>query len=176
MTIFWKENITSREPPKKHLFIDAMHVFSHFAGSQLLYLTARVSAACVIILAAYHMIKEVIWIFFSKKTYFLHVQNYAEWVLCITAILFVVFVFINHCGCPTKWQWQVGIASVFLGWLNLIFMTSNIPVISIYAIMFRDIFITFSKLVIFAVLLISAFSLILYMMFHNPTHSAKVHN
>ena len=143
-------------------------------GSQAQFITAYVCAACVILLTICHMIMEVIWLCFTYKTYFLQILNYILWVLYITSIIFVSFVFINDCGCPSLWQWQVGIVSIFLGWLNLIFVASHIPTISIYVIMFRDIFFTFSQLIMFALLLISAFSLILFMMFHNPTSTAKV--
>lgn len=144
------------------------------AGSQSRYIVAYVCAASVIVLAIYHLIREVIWFYCTVKTYLFQPQNYVEWVLYITAIIFVVFVFFNDCGCPSRWQWQVGITSIFLGWLNLIFVASQFPMISIYVIMFREIFYTFSKLILFALLLISAFSLLLFMMFHNPTSTAMV--
>ena len=111
---------------------------------------------------------------FTGWKYFYNIYHYLEWILFHLSIIFVVFVFINDCGCPFQWQWQVGIVSVFLGWINLIFLMSNIPVISLYVIMFREIFFTFSTLIVFAVVLISAFSLVLFMMFHDPTSSARV--
>ncbi len=131
------------------------------------------SAACVIILAVYHMLREIFWLILSGRAYFFSVQNYVEWVIYITSIIFVVFVYINDCGCPSSWQWQIGFFCVFLGWLNLIFSANNVPGISLYVIMFKEIAITFWNLIIFAFLLILAFSIILFMMFHNPA-SAKV--
>lgn len=133
-----------------------------------------VCAIGVMVLAAYHILREIFWMAFQFRAYVYNIQNYIQWGLYTTSVIFVVFVFINHCGCPRNWQWQVGIVSVFLGWLNLIFLASNFPVISIYVIMFRDIFNTFFKLVFFALLLVSANSLVLFMMFHNPTATAKV--
>ena len=120
------------------------------------------------------MLREVLWFWLKFKTYLYDLTNYMEWTLYSTSIIFVIFVYINDCGCPTPWQWQVGIVSVFLAWLNLILVASQIPFLSLYVIMFRDIFLTFSQLILFALVLISGFSLILFMMFHNPTSSAQV--
>ena len=144
------------------------------AGSLTRLILAHMSAACVLILVVYHVIKETVWLCLTMKTYFLGVQNYIEWILLTTATIFVVFVYINDCGCPSSWQWQIGIFAIFLGWLNMIFFASNIPWISIYVIMFREIFLTFFKLLLFALLLITAFSIVLFMMFYNPTPTAKV--
>ena len=132
------------------------------------------SAACLIILVIYFMTRELYSLYLKKLSYFLTFQNYVEWMVYITATIFVVFVYINHCGCPSSWQWQVGIFSVLFGWLNLIFITSNIPGLSLYTMIFKEILHQFFNLAIFAILLIIAFSLVLFMMFHNPTPSAKV--
>lgn len=174
--ILWQvcTRMTQMDVVIQQLDLDYTNEPFYFIGSQSRFITAYVCAACVILLAFYHLFKELVWFYCNIKTYLFDVQNYIELVLYMTALVFVSFVFVNHCGCPEKWQWQVGIASVFLGWLNLIFQAYHIPMISIYVIMFRDIFITFTKLIMFALLLISAFSLLLFMMFHNPTSTAKV--
>ena len=150
-------------------------MLSSAVGSLSRLLIAYMSAACVLILAAFHIIREIVWLFLNVKAYFSSLQNYIEWLLYCTATVFVIFVYINYCGCPSSWQWQIGIFCVFLAWLNLIFFASNIPGISLYVIMFKEIFLTFFKLILFALLLITAFSLILFMMFHNPTPTAKVY-
>ena len=132
------------------------------------------SAACVLILVAYHVIIESIWLSINIRIYFLDHDNYVEWIFYITATIFVVPVYVNDCGCPSSWQWQIGIFCVFIGWRNVVVLTSNIPWLSLYVIMFREIFITFLELILFALLLITAFSIILFMMFYNPTPTAKV--
>lgn len=69
-----------------------------FPGSVARYTTANVCAACVILLAVYHLLKEFIWFCCNHKTYLFQIQNYLELILYGTAILFVSFVFINRCG------------------------------------------------------------------------------
>ena len=94
-------------------------------------------------------------------------QNYIELVLYIMSVIFV-FIFFFDCGCPQEWQWQIGIMVVFLGWINLVFYASNFPLTALYVIMFKTIVFTFLQLTLFAVLLVTAFTFILFMMFHNP--------
>lgn len=128
----------------------------------------------VILFSTFLGLREVVWLIFKSRDYIYNIQNYIQWGLYITAIVFVSTMFINDCGCPAIWQWQVGIASIFLGWLNFVFLAAHFPVITLYVIIFRDIFITYFKLLLFALLLISSFSIILFMMFHDPTPSARV--
>ena len=133
---------------------------------------AQVLAICTIILAVYHLFKESVWCYCSTPpVYFKDIQNYNELVLYSMSMVFV-FIFWNGCGCPTDWQWQIGIFVVFLGWINMIFFASNFPGTAIYVIMFKEIFLTFFRLILFAILLVAAFSLILFMMFYSP--DAKV--
>ena len=105
--------------------------------------------------------------------YFFHdykkdLRNIIQILLYVSCIIFVSN-FSNECGCPTKWQWQIGIFVVFLGWINLIFFASKFPKTGIYVLVFKRILITFLKLMVaFGVLLVLAFSLILYMMFSSP--------
>lgn len=139
------------------------------AGSYAKLIATYTFAGCVIILAIYHLIKEFIWLIYTRRKYFCDIQNYTEIPLFTASIAFV-FVF-DQC-CPQSWQWQIGIIVIFLGWINLIFFASNFPLTAVYVIMFKTIVVTFLKLLLFALLLIIAFSLILFMMFHNP--AAKV--
>ena len=152
-----------------------MHaVFQFSAGIVASQIVAYMSAACVLILIGYHVICEICWLMVTGPSYFKELWNWVQWLLYITATLFVIPVYINHCGCASHWQWQVGIVSVLLVWLDLIMSASNIPGISLFVIMFREIASTFFRLIFFALLLIIAFTLMLFMMFHNPTHTAKV--
>jgi hypothetical protein len=128
----------------------------------------------VIIFSVFLTFREIVWLWYKTRDYFGDVQNYIQWCLYVTAIVFVSSVFTHNCGCPEPWQWQVGIAAIFLAWLNFIFLASHFPVITLYVIIFRDIFITYFKLLLFALLLVSSFSIILFMMFYNPTDSARV--
>ena len=148
-----------------NFLVSAVSYISFFAGSLI---TAYVLAACTMILAFYHLIKEAVWCYHSTPiAYLKSIQNYNELVLYSLSMVFV-FIFLNRCGCPTGWQWQIGIFVIFLGWINMIFFASNFPGTAIYVIMFKEIFLTFFRLTLFAVLLVLAFSLILFMMFYDP--------
>ena len=143
-----------------------------FTGSFSNLVATYAFATAVVILSLYHLVKEVVWLVFSKADYFKDFQNFNEVVLYLLSVPFV-FVFASDCGCPEMWQWQIGIVAIFLAWVNMIFFAYNFPGTGVYVIMFKKIFLTFFKLTVFAFLLIAAFSLVLFMMFHNP--SAKVY-
>ena len=40
--------------------------------------------------------------------------------LIVCTIVFIVGVHGNKCFCPLEWQWQVGIAAVFLAWADVV--------------------------------------------------------
>ena len=101
------------------------------------------------------------------KKYFLDGQNMTELLLFTFSIVFV-FIFPNNCGCPMNWQWNIGIFAVFLAWFNLLFFTSEIPYTGTYVLIFKQILVTIAKLSSFSIIIVSGFSLILFMMFFNP--------
>lgn len=114
------------------------------------------------------MAVEILRITYSLTEYVKDFRNYVEVVLYTSCVLFV-FNFLNQCGCPKDWQWQIGIFVVFLGWINLIFFASRFPKTGLYVLVFKEILFTFLKLILFSILLVLAFSLILFMMFNSPT-------
>lgn len=145
-----------------------------FAGSNSKFIAASTFAIIVIILSIYYISKEFVsLIIYDYKDYITYLKGYDKLLLYLLSIIFV-FVFLNDCGCPMKWQWQIGIFTLFLGWINLIFTGSNFPGTGLYVIMFKKLFWTFFSLVLFAFLLVAAFSLILFMMFHNPTAKVSI--
>lgn len=131
-----------------------------------------VFAALVILVAIYHLVVEMLRLTYGIKSYFTSIKNYLELALYICSVVFV-FTFATPCGCPKDWQWQVGIFVVFLGWINLIFFASKFPRTGIYVLVFKEILQTFLSLVAFGLLLVIAFSLVLYMMFYSPTASVS---
>ena len=125
----------------------------------------------VLILTVYHLCLEAYSLIHGFTDYFLNLTNYFHLGLYISAIIFVVSAR-NGCGCPIFWQWYFGIASIGLGTLNLIVLSSNFPLVSIYVLMYLEILFTFLRLLVFGVFLLCTFALILFMMFHDP--NAKV--
>ena len=60
------------------------------------------------------------------------------------------------------WQWSIGTASLFFGWINLALYLQKFPTIGIYIMMFKDILNTFLEFVIVYVLFVIAFALAFY--------------
>lgn len=65
-------------------------------------------------------------------------------------------------------MWNVGIFAIIFGWTNLIVLTSKLPYIGEYALVFAAILKTFLKLTFFGLLLIFASTIVLIMIFYNP--------
>ena len=115
---------------------------------------------CRLALEIYQMISQ-------QLQYFQDWVNWMEWCLLICSIIFVS-VFRNECLCVNPWQWQIGIVAVFLGWIELIFFLSKLPLVGLYVVMFLEILKTIIKLIIFSCLLLIAFGLAFYMAFFEP--------
>ena len=149
-----------------------MHLPTHHNSSNFLGTAARLTvsyilAALVILLAIYHLVLEFFRLMYSPIKYFKRIQNYFELLIYFSCIIFV-FIFANSCGCPKDWQWQIGIFAVFLAWMNFVFFAAKFPRTGIYVLVFKEILQTFLNLVAFGVLLVIAFSLVLYMLFYSP--------
>lgn len=135
--------------------------------SEIHYYFLHVAAAVVIILALSRLVVEAVQFVQLRQHYLLDVTNWIEVTLFVCSIIFV-WIFHNKCLCPFKWQWQVGIIAVFLGWISLIIFIQKFPLTGIYVLMFLSILYTYMKAVILFVLLVIAFSLTFYMVFYDP--------
>jgi transient receptor potential cation channel subfamily A protein 1 len=121
----------------------------------------------VIIIAIIKLNFEAAQMLKDFLNYFKDWINYLELILFCFTIIFA-FIFFNPCFCPTSWQWQFGAVAMFLGWIDLIIIIRKFPVTGIYVVMFMNIFYIFLKLVFLAILLILAFGISFYMVFHIP--------
>ncbi|XP_060561450.1 transient receptor potential cation channel subfamily A member 1 homolog, partial [Ruditapes philippinarum] len=107
---------------------------------------------------------------FSWKVwfYFLEIENVIKWITCITAIIFVA----NTCGCSDsgyrlQWQWICGTVSVFLAWINMLFIIQKFEWLGIYVVMLYRIIKVFMKFLLVFSLLIVAFAISFHCLFHN---------
>ena len=121
----------------------------------------------MIILALCRLVVEVYQMVSQRLRYFQDWVNWIEWFLLICSVIFVS-VFRNECLCVRAWQWQIGILAVFLGWIELIFFLSKLPLVGLYVVMFLEILKTVLKLILFSCLLLIAFGLAFYMAFFEP--------
>uniref|UniRef100_A0A1X7TKA2 Ion transport domain-containing protein n=1 Tax=Amphimedon queenslandica TaxID=400682 RepID=A0A1X7TKA2_AMPQE len=126
-----------------------------------------IASVFVIVYSIIMLIRELAQVIQFKLEYLSSFVNYIEVPLFILTIMFTS-VRSNQCYCTHSWQWQVGVIAVFLSWIALVFSIRKLPVVGIYVVMFIKIFNNFIKVVVLALLLISAFAFPLYMMFYNP--------
>ena len=124
-------------------------------------------AIAVIVLSVSRLVFEIVQGFLLGWIYVKDWENWMEVALYICSIVFV-WVFHTECLCPFDWQWQVGVVSIFLGWITLLLFIQKFPSIGIYVLMFLSICYTFLKAVILFALLVLAFSLTFYMVFYEP--------
>ena len=126
-----------------------------------------IAAIIVIIFAVIKIFFELFQLWQMRLSYFLDWVNYLEWVLFVSSIIFA-FIFPSPCFCLPNWQWQIGAIAVFLSWIDLIIFFRKFPITGIYIVMFMDIFYIFWRMIILALMLVMAFALSFYMLFHNP--------
>ena len=124
-------------------------------------------AIITILCALVRLFKEAVQLCYDMKSYLSDWVNWIEITLYIVSIIFVS-VFRTTCMCSQEWQWQLGVVTIFLAWIDLIIICAKSPGIGIYIIMFGKIFLTFLKAVILPVLLVIMFGLTFYMTFSEP--------
>ncbi|XP_074658298.1 transient receptor potential cation channel subfamily A member 1 homolog isoform X1 [Tubulanus polymorphus] len=131
-------------------------------------LILKISKWVIISLTAFNLLRELFQIYQSKLHY-LTMENFIEWVMYVTAILLVMD--FTDCqseiGIREAWQWQVGAASIFLAWIDLVLFIRKVPRFGIYVVMFTDVFRTFLRFFVVFVLFILAFAFAFYMLLQN---------
>ena len=121
----------------------------------------------VLLLALSRLVLEGIQLISMFPRYLSDWINWMELILFVCSIIFV-WVFHVECLCPFKWQWQIGVVAVFLGWIDLIVFISKFPLTGIYVLMFVKILYTFLRMLILSTLLVVAFGLTFYLSFTQP--------
>ncbi|XP_019859935.1 PREDICTED: ankyrin repeat domain-containing protein 50-like, partial [Amphimedon queenslandica] len=158
MEVFGNDNETSIDCFTEERFVSQIYI--------------PIASICLIVYSAILIIREVFQLVLFRKEYLTSPVNYIEVLLFIFTIIFSS-VRSNQCYCTHLWQWQVGVIAVFLSWITLIFSIRKLPVVGIYVVMFIKIFNNFIKVVVLALLLISAFAVPFYMMFYDPQDRAE---
>ena len=127
----------------------------------------------IIIYCVSRLFLEGIQICKRKLQYFLDLENWLEIAVFITSILFVIHHLQLKCFCPDKRTWTMGIIAVFLGWIDHIVFSRQIPFTGIIISIMYNIFITFVRLVLIAAQLIFAFALPFYMLLTIPVSACS---
>ena len=63
------------------------------------------------------------WLYFH---YFDDAANWVELPLYIFTMIFALSQFYSQCTCVKRWQWNIGIAALFLAWASLILFLRRI--------------------------------------------------
>ena len=123
-----------------------------------------VSSAIVLLLAVARLFFETIQFITKRLSYLTDWINWVEIIQYVTTIIFVV-VYSTDNFCVLNWQWQIGVISIFLGWINLILFVSKLPFVGIYVLIFIKISMTFLKMLLLTILLIVSFGIPFFMVF-----------
>ena len=113
------------------------------------------AAVITILVAVLRLLIEVVQLCRHPIEYLQDWVNWLEMPLYLCSIIFT-FVFGTPCLCVYRWQWQIGVVSVFLAWIVLITFLQKWPVTGVYVLMFLNIIQTFLKIAYLALLLITA--------------------
>ena len=118
----------------------------------------------VLLYAVVRLFFECVQMASQKLAYF---KDWINWVEICQYISTCIFVWIYHddCFCAVFWQWEVGVAAVFLSWIVMILFVTKIPFFGIYVLILIRILFTFLKFTLLAILLVVAFGLSFYMTF-----------
>ncbi|KAK3859862.1 hypothetical protein Pcinc_034051 [Petrolisthes cinctipes] len=118
----------------------------------------------IIIMAILNIIRELFQMYQARLNY-LGVENLMEWCCYVMAVC-LVWDF-KDCIIREDWQWQLGAASIFLAWMNLLLFIRKLPFLGIYVVMFTDILETFLKFSTVFLLFIIAFAFSFYTVLRN---------
>ena len=106
----------------------------------------------------------------KQATYIWDLTNWIELILFLLSIVFSILVFVmnNEKFCLSSWQWQMGVAILWLSWIEFIFLSTQFQLIGFHALMFIEILKTLFKFLPLAILLISGFGLTLHFLLYSP--------
>ncbi|KAI0224832.1 ANK_REP_REGION domain-containing protein [Lamellibrachia satsuma] len=119
----------------------------------------------IILVALIGIANEVFQIATTRVKYFTRWLNLIDWFTYISAIIIVSD--ITACGVRTAWQWQLGVITNFVAWMDLILLLRSFPVFGVYAVMITKILRTFLKFFVMFFMFIVAFGLNFYLLLNN---------
>ncbi|KAL5486880.1 hypothetical protein EMCRGX_G019417 [Ephydatia muelleri] len=132
-------------------------------------------AAVVIIIVATVLLLIKFFQLFSLRfiRYFKDLSSFIAPVLYLGAIIFSC-TFNTPCLCIPDWQWQIGVITIFAGWISLLFYLRRLPVVGIYVVLFFNICRNSLKVLCVLATLVVGCGLALNMLFYNDQHVGRV--
>ena len=121
----------------------------------------------IIIISVGQLLIKVFQLFsLSFVRYFTDLSSLVGPVLYIGSIIFSS-IFDTPCLCIPDWQWQIGVVTIFAGWVSLLFYLRRVPILGIYIVMFFNICKNSLKVLVVLFGLAVGFGLALHMLFYN---------
>ena len=122
----------------------------------------------IIVYCTSWLLLEALQLWRRKLQYLLDFENWLEIILNVTTIAFVLHHLQLQCFCPDRRTWTLGIIAVFLGWINHVVFTRQVPITGVIINILYNICFTFFGLILMAAQLMFAFALPFYMLLANP--------
>ena len=142
---------------------------THASSSQVF--TTAIPALTVAICSV-NILKEIIQMIIQKRRYFTLLNNYLEWTLYISTLVFMLDFLIAENTITFTQKWNAGSISVFLTWINLLLFLTRFPYFGVYVEMFVEVFATVIRVLLVFGIFIVAFSLSFYALLRElPTFS-----
>ena len=126
------------------------------------------AAVIIITISLIRIFIEMIQIYYLRLAYIFELDNWMEFCLFVSSIIFVSYGLQSGCQCPAFWQWQFGAFTILLAWLGLVLFLKKFPLTGVYVLMFVDILNTFMKMILLSALFVVSFGLTFYMIFYRP--------
>ena len=105
----------------------------------------------------------------KEINYFWNLINWVEVPLFVLSIIFSSVVLSKEkTFCLLAWQWQIGVAVLWLSWIEFIFLSTQFQLIGVHALMFIRVLKTIVKFIPLALLLIIAFGLTFHFLLYQP--------
>ncbi|XP_072016502.1 transient receptor potential cation channel subfamily A member 1-like isoform X2 [Amphiura filiformis] len=131
----------------------------------------HIALTYIMIYACLNIIKEFFQMFSQGIIYFTSIENYAEWCLYVSTLVFATpfwFEVSNH------YQWAAGSIAIFYAWFNFLMYQQRIDRIGIYIVMFYEILNTIVHVMLVFSVIIIAFGLSFYMLMSGEINHAFI--
>ena len=118
------------------------------------------------IFAGLGLVMELVQLFLTKRDY-MAFHNLLDWATYIVPIILLSNT--SACGELTDWQWQWGVACLFVSYMNMIFFLRMIPLLGIYVMMVALMLKNFMNFFLIMFLFLLGFGICFHLLVQNQT-------
>ena len=113
----------------------------------------------------FQILKELFQMMTSKIKYFKSLSNYLEWSIYVSAIAYLSQMVFGTEILLAKQKNEFGIIGLYLGWINILLFLKRVPICKLYVLMFFDVCLTLSKVILVFGVVFLAFIFTFYQLF-----------